>query len=105
MVKVVKWSEEMHAETRDDQKFFLKYALDQVRQNLMLNYVGNQFVRMNESERLFSEKFARFINDTNVEEMMEEISNAYNDINRNCYSKMVLTDLSIKMHYLLTRPA
>jgi DNA polymerase-3 subunit delta' len=103
--KLVKWSDERHGDSRDDQKRFLKYALDQVRQNLMLNYVGPDFARLNETERSFSAKFARFINDTNAEEMMEQLSEAYNDVSRNAYSKMVFLDLSIKMHYLLTRVA
>jgi DNA polymerase-3 subunit delta' len=103
MGKLAKWTDAMHQESRDDQKRFLKYALDQIRHNLMLNYVGEALVRQNETERTFSSKFARFINDTNVEEMMEQIEDAYTDVSRNAYSKMVLLDLSVKMYYLLNR--
>jgi DNA polymerase-3 subunit delta' len=102
---LVRWSDEMHKLNREDQKHFLSYALDQIRQNLVLNYAGSEFVRLNHSEKSFSDKFAPFINDLNAEELMEEITEAYHDVSRNAYTKLVLTDLSFKLHYLLTRKA
>ena len=102
---IVRWSDEMHKINREDQKHFLSYALDQIRQNLVLNYAGADFVRLNYSEKSFSDKFAPFINDLNAEELMEEITEAYHDVSRNAYTKLVLTDLSFKLHYLLTRKA
>ncbi|MFY8137344.1 MAG: ATP-binding protein [Flavobacteriales bacterium] len=101
VAKIVSWSDEMHKLSREDQKEFLMYALDQVRQNLILNYVGKSLARMNAQEQQFSEKFSAFINDRNAESLMELISDAFYDINGNAYSKMVLSDLSFKVHYQL----
>jgi DNA polymerase-3 subunit delta' len=56
---------------------------------------------MNAQEQQFSEKFSAFINDRNAESLMELISDAFYDINGNAYSKMVLSDLSFKVHYQL----
>ena len=103
VIYLIRWADEMHGQPRDEQKHFLQYALDQIRQNLMLNYVGEDFVRLNMMEKTFSDKFAPFINDLNAEDLMEEISEAHHDISRNVYSKLVLTDLSMKVHYLLAR--
>ncbi|MFN0032950.1 MAG: ATP-binding protein [Flavobacteriales bacterium] len=100
---LINWANTMHELTRDEQRHFLNYALEQVRQNLMLNYTGDMLIRMNESEADFSKKFSPFINHLNVEDMMHELSEAHTDISRNAYSKLVLADLSIKMHYLLKR--
>lgn len=100
---IIRWSDEMHKLNREDQKHFLSYALDQIRQNLVLNYAGSDFVRLNSSEQSFSDKFAPFINDLNAEELMEEITEAHHDVARNAYTKLVLSDLSFKLHYLLTR--
>jgi DNA polymerase III subunit delta' len=97
------WANRMHDKSREDQKHFLTYALDQIRQNLMLNYTGGDLVRMNDQEMAFSSKFAPFINDLNAEGLMEEITEAHNDVSRNAYSKMVFADLSVKIHYLLVR--
>jgi DNA polymerase-3 subunit delta' len=102
---IFRWADEMHKLNREDQKHFLSYALDQVRQNLVLNYAGADFVRLNQSEKKFSDKFAPFINDLNAEELMEEITEAFHDVSRNAYTKLVLADLSFKLHYLLVRQA
>lgn len=103
VIFLVKWADQMHQLKREEQKHFLLYALDQIRQNLVFNYAGENFVRMNSSEKSFSDKFAPFINDLNAEELMEELTEAYQDVSRNVYSKLVFTDLSMKVHYLLSR--
>lgn len=98
---VVKWADEMHQLTREEQKYFLIYALDQIRQNLILNYTGQEIVRMNELESEFSRKFSPFINEKNAEELLFQVNEAYRDITRNAYSKLVFTDLSISISHLL----
>lgn len=103
MIAMNKFSEARHAESRNDQQQFLHYALSKVRDNLVLNYAGHDLVRMNQQERDFSVKFSPFINDTNAVEMMELLTEAHTDIGRNAYSKLSFMDVSIKMHYLLTR--
>lgn len=99
--QIVNWSDEMHKLSREDQKEFLLYALDQVRQNLVLNYTGTSLARMNAQEAQFSQKFSVFINERNAEGLMNLITDAFHDIGRNAYSKLVLNDLSVKVHYLL----
>ena len=98
---LVKWSERMHSLEREGQKHFLRYALEQVRQNMLLNCVGEELTRLNDMEMDFSMKFARFINDSNVLELNEELTRAHEDISRNAFSKMVFLDLSMKTHRLL----
>jgi DNA polymerase III subunit delta' len=100
---LIGWSNRMHDLPREEQKHFLTYALEQIRQNLMLNYVGEELARMNENESEFSKKFAPFINDLNAEDLMDELSEAHADVARNAYSKLVFMDLSLKLHYLLKR--
>lgn len=101
VIALSKWSDTMHDIPREEQKHFLRYALDQLRQNLLLNYVGEELAKQNASEKEFSMKFARFINHHNIEELSRELSTAYEDVSRNAYSKMVFFDLSLKMHRLL----
>ena len=101
--ELIEWSAKMHELSRDNQKSFLTYALDQIRQNLMLNYTGGQMTRMNSSEHKFASNFSPFINHFNAEDLMEAITDAHRDISRNAYTKLVLADLSFKVHYMLTR--
>ncbi len=100
-IAIIRWADEMHAFSREDQKHFLTYALDQIRQNLVLNYAGEDLARMSATEREFSVKFSPFINDTNAFGLMEILNEAHHDISRNAYSKLVLSDLSFRMHNLL----
>ncbi len=103
MLLVSKWSDMMHGKSREDQKQFLLYSLDQIRQNLVLNSAGKELVRMNQHETAFSEKFSKYINDNNGLEFYSVIQDALNDIARNAYSKVVFTDLTIRVHYLLMK--
>lgn len=103
MLRVSKWSDMMHGKSREDQKQFLQYTLEQIRQNLMLNSVGEELVRMNQDETAFSEKFSRYINDNNGLEFYSVIQDALIDIARNAYSKVVFADLTIRVHYLLMK--
>jgi DNA polymerase-3 subunit delta' len=100
---IIKWADEIHKLTREEQKSFIAYALDQIRQNLVMNYAGENFIRMNSGEKMFADKFAPFINDLNAEDLMEELTEAHRDISRNAYSKLVFTDMSFRVHYMLTR--
>lgn len=103
VIALVKWADAMHGLSREDQKHFIQYAMDQIRQNLILNYTGDAIVRMNQGEKAFADKFAPFINDLNAEDLMAELNSAYRDIGQNVYSKLVFTDLSMKVHYMLVR--
>jgi DNA polymerase-3 subunit delta' len=79
--------------------------MDQVRQNLIRNYTGDPLIRMNGMEKDFSDKFAPFINDLNAESMLNRLQLAYRDVDRNINTKILFTDLSFKLHYLLTTKA
>lgn len=105
MFQIIKWTEAMHGKSREDQKQFLLYALDQIRQNLILNAAGQELVRMNGDESAFSEKFSRYINDHNALEFYSYLQDALNDITRNAYTKVVFADLTIRAHYLLLKGA
>jgi DNA polymerase III subunit delta' len=102
---LIRWSEAMNDLKRDDKKYFLQYAMDQVRQNLIRNYTGEDLTRLNPMEKDFSDKFAPFINDLNAEEMLERLQQAYRDVDRNVNTKILFSDLSFKLHYLLTTKA
>jgi DNA polymerase-3 subunit delta' len=101
--ELVRWCDSISALHREEQVNFLDYALEQVRQNVVINYVGGSLARMNALEQSFSEKFAPFINHLNIEDLYSEINRARSDIGRQAYSKLVFFDLSLKVHHLLSR--
>lgn len=96
-----KWSDDMHKIGRDRQKNFLQYAQRMVRENFMLNFKDPELNYLSRKELEFSEKFSRFINESNVISIMEELELAEQHIEQNVYGKMVLFDMSLKMILLL----
>jgi DNA polymerase III subunit delta' len=88
---------------REVQKQFFEYALEQVRQNLMKNYVGEDFVQMTPGEVEFASKFSKFINHFNVEDLMNTIAQASYYVARNLNGKLLFMQLSLQVHHLLRR--
>lgn len=99
---LISWSEEIAKTGRETQKKFLAFCLNYFRQALLLNYKANQLVYLEpKSEGFKLDKFAPFVHDTNILEISNELQDAIYHIERNGNSKIILTDLSIKLTRLL----
>lgn len=95
------WSEQLAGMGRERQKNFLEYAQRMIRENFIFNFHRNELTYMNIDELNFASRFAPFINERNVEEMMKELSLAQQHIEQNVNAKMVFFDFSLKMIVLL----
>lgn len=100
--ELVLWSEEVARTGREAQKKFLNYCLGVMRQALMLNYGAKElvFLRMH-SENFELQNFAPFIHENNILQIVDEIESAILHVERNGNSKIIFTDLSIKLTRLL----
>ncbi|WP_411766142.1 ATP-binding protein [Winogradskyella sp. A3E31] len=99
---LISWSEEIAKTGRETQKQFLQFCLDYFRQAMLLNYKANELVYLEPQTDDFQlEKFAPFVHDANILEISEELQTAAYHIERNGNSKIILTDLSIKLTRLL----
>jgi len=58
---------------------------------------------MTNDENAFSSKFARFINEKNVWQLVDELSKAEFHIERNGMSKIIFYDLALKVMTLLKK--
>lgn len=90
---------------REKLRRFLLYMTDMARENFIYNLRMPQLSAMTREEENFSSRFSPFIHHGNVEEMVEEISQASTHIGRNANSKVVLFSLFLKIIPLLHRPA
>ena len=97
------WSEDVAKLGREAEKRFLQYCQRMLRENYIYNVHIPSIVYMTPEERNFSTRFAPFINEKNVIEIMEELGRAENDISRNGNGKIIFFDLSIKMILLIKR--
>jgi len=101
---LISWSEEIAKTGRETQKQFLLFCLGYFRQALLLNYQASELVFMEpQVENFRLEKFAPFVHNSNILEITQELERAVYHIERNGNSKIILTDLSIKLTRLLHR--
>ncbi|NRB83866.1 MAG: DNA polymerase III subunit delta' [Winogradskyella sp.] len=99
---LISWAEEIAKTGRETQKKFLVFCLNYFRQALLLNYKAEQLVYLEPTEENFKlEKFAPFVHDSNILEISQHLQDAIYHIERNGSSKIILTDLSIKLTRLL----
>lgn len=97
------WSLTLADMGRERQKNFLAYVQRLLRENFIYNFHLTGLNYMNREEAQFATRFARFINERNVMELMEEFDAAWQDIARNVNAKMVFFDLTLKVIVLLIR--
>lgn len=103
---LIMWSEEVAKTGRETQKKFLNYCLAVMRQAVLLNFGAEELAYMQIHVDNFKlEKFAPFVHENNILSIVEELENAMYHIERNGNSKIVLTDLSIKLTRLLHKKA
>ena len=95
------WSLQVAQWGREKQKDFLEYCQRLIRENFMYNFHQPELNYMTRKEIDFSKNFARFINERNVIQIMNELSNAQRDITQNVNPRMVFFDFSLKMIVLL----
>lgn len=97
-----RWSQSMaDAKGREKQKAFLQYAQHQVRENYITNFREPNITYQTEAERTFSQRFAPFINDKNVEQIMAELDKAERQISQNGNAKIIFFDLCLQMIVLI----
>ena len=99
---LISWSEEIAKKGRETQKKFLRFCLDFFRQAMLLNYKADELVYMETNTNNFDlSKFSPYVHGNNILEISDELQDAIYHIERNGNSKIILTDLSIKLTRLL----
>ena len=101
VLNLMVWSEEVSAIGRERQKSFLQYCLKMIRENFILNLKQEEMTFLNGEEMNFSQRFSPFINEENVWQIADELTKAYNDIERNGNAKIIFLDLSLRWVKLL----
>lgn len=90
-------SEELSKISREKQKSFLYYSLVLLRENFVYNSKIKQINYLTKTESEFSQKFARFVNKANINDLMQIFEEAHYHIERNVNSKLVFTDVAFKI--------
>ncbi|MDR1402750.1 MAG: DNA polymerase III subunit delta [Tannerellaceae bacterium] len=88
---------------RERQKNFLAYCQYLIRENFMYRFQSPELNYMNKPEADFALKFAPYVNERNVLELIDELSKAELHIVQNVNAKMVFFDLSLHITVLIRR--
>ena len=103
-VKGIKiWTEQVAALPREAQIRFLQKAQRLIRENFILRLNNRELTYMNQAEMAFAAKFARFIHEKNVVQIMEELALAEAQIAQNGNTKIILFHLEILLYKLLKK--
>lgn len=102
VIGLLSWAEEIAAEGRETQKNFLTYCQEMFRQAFLCHLTCKDLVYFESKQVRFDlNKFAPFVHFNNIYVIFDALEEAYLHIERNGNSKIVLTDLSIKLTRLL----
>ena len=102
-IELMNISDEAAALDKENQKNFIKYSLHIFRESIMLNYMKGELVNLRAEERGFLDKFARFINNHNISELITEFNQSHYHLERNANAKILFSDLMIKLTKLIKK--
>ncbi|MCC7454807.1 MAG: DNA polymerase III subunit delta' [Crocinitomix sp.] len=102
-IELMDISDEAASLDKENQKNFVKYGLHLFRESIILNYMKGELLNLSNDERKFLEKFARFINNQNITELLSEFNDAHYHLERNANSKILFSDLLIKLTKLIKK--
>ncbi|TND10448.1 MAG: DNA polymerase III, subunit gamma/tau [Bacteroidetes bacterium] len=102
--KVISAVDELASVGRERQKQFISYALDVVRDCLLMHFGEKGMVRLSGEELAFVQKFSPFVHGANGERFMEELNKAYTHIERNGSPKIIFMDMSFRLNEMLNVP-
>jgi len=100
--ELLHWSDMMAAKGRETQKNFLLYCMELFRQALLKNYRADSLIFFETTISKFSiEKFAPFVHQNNIYQIIEALEEAAYHIERNGNAKIIFADLSIQLTRLI----
>ena len=102
---IISWARDIASWNREKQKQFLEYCAEMFRLALMQNYGLNNLVYSKITMSKFNwEAFSKFVHGANISNILEELSDADFHLQRNANSKIVWTDVGIKLsRYIHTK--
>lgn len=92
------WSDEVSSQGRETQKKFLAYCIQIFRQAFLSNYNADPLIYFEANDESFDlKKFAPFVHQNNIYDIYTALEEASYHVERNANSKILFTDLSIKL--------
>ncbi|MEM1327063.1 MAG: hypothetical protein AAGI23_13970 [Bacteroidota bacterium] len=101
-VELVKWVNEFAKAGREQQKFFLQYALHFMREYLFYSTTDDlSNVRLSEAEKVVAQKFRKIIGFHRIEDLVTLFNDLIYYVERNANPKVLFLDASLSIHQFL----
>lgn len=97
---LLEWAETVASMGREKQKSFIAFAERLIRENFILDKEP-EIVYLGFDEFEWSKKFSRFINETNVFELYNQLNLCIPQLSQNGNAKIIFTDLALKVKELI----
>lgn len=101
VLDLMDWSNSMGSASRNEQKAFIVFALDFIRQAILTSYKSNTLVRYRSQNNFSLEKFSQFIHHNNTVEIVKLLEETRIHIERNANGKILFADFALQMTRLL----
>lgn len=102
-LELFEWAEQLATAGRESQKHFLEYALGMIRESYMLTAGVESVSHLWGAERDFCLKFAPYVANHNVEQLVAEMERALRDIGQNGNPRMVFTHFALAVSKLIAQ--
>ncbi len=99
--KIQNTIEKITKNSRENQKLFLDFTLQKLRDAVLFQTGLEEFSSVTELDKEFLLKFSKFIQTKGIEGMVNEINQAYYYISRNANSQLVFMGISLKINAIL----
>jgi len=100
-VELVQWSEQFAKRGRENQKYFLQYALHFLREYLLLKVTGADRVRLQEQELKTAVNLTKVIGFEQAQAIALLLTECMHAVERNANPKVLFLDASIRLHGIL----
>ena len=101
---LINWSAELSSQGREEQKAFLAYGIQFLRDAFLLNYKLESIVYYRSSINFDLSKLAPYIHNQNVLELIKLFENTHYYVLRNANTKIIFSNLALKLTKLLNLP-
>lgn len=101
---LINWSALISSQGREEQKAFLAYGIQFLRDAFLLNYKLESIVYYRSSINFDLSKLAPYIHNQNILELIKLFENTHYYVIRNANAKMIFSNLALKLTRLINLP-